>query len=163
MELLGYSVCVSSSLPDHQIYFLILKTFLREIVLLHPSIVWGRGNEVCLPLRLDQPTFRPPYLVPFSPASHPVPSGTHRSGPLGSRLGSGLPTSVMQLGGGGRRLRMRKWKLNTRATEKSGSQTSVFPQHTLWERDMQAAFAAAFAGAKPTGAKVDCQTKCTLS
>lgn len=92
-------MCVSSSLLDHQMYFLILKTFLREIVLSHPSIVWGRGNEVCLPLQLDQPTFRPQNLVPSSPARHPVPSGTHRSGPLGSRLRSGLPTSVMQLWG----------------------------------------------------------------
>ena len=43
---------------------------------------------------------------------------------------------------------MRKWKLNMRATEKSGSQTSVFQQHTLWERNMQAARVAALAGAK---------------
>lgn len=57
---------------------------------------------------------------------------------------------------------MRKWKPNTRATEKSGSQTSVFQQHSPWERNMQAACVAALAGAKPTGAKVNCLTKCTL-
>lgn len=117
-------------------YFLILKKFLGEIGLSHPSIVCGRGNEVCLPLQFDQPTFRPQNLVLFSPAGCPMPSGTHRSRPLGSRLCASLPTSVMQLGRGERRLRMRKWKPNTRATEKSGSQTSVFQQHTPWERNM---------------------------
>lgn len=34
---------------------------------------------------------------------------------------------------------MRKWKPNTRATEKSGPQTSACQQHSPWERNVQAA------------------------
>lgn len=46
---------------------------------------------------------------------------------------------------------MRKWKPNMRATEKSSPQTSVFQQHTPWERKVQAAH---LSGSKLTGAKV---------
>lgn len=94
------------------------------------------------------------WSLPCSPATLSLPLTPRGLGPLSSRLLSGLHPSVMKLGGGGRRLRMRKWKPNMRATEKSGPQTSMFQQHTPWGRNMQAARGACSAGPRPTCAKV---------